>query len=113
MNLASAKSRAHATIEWKNKTIASIEEQYGKNVAAAVDEISCALVCVSGMLAMDDPDPISKIMMVDMGAKLVARTAHLCEKAYGYSHEQGLEVISMAKEIHTKIMQDGESFTEE
>lgn len=104
MNLASAESRARATIEWKNKTIASIEEQYGKNVADAVDEIAGALVCISGMLAMAEPDPISKIMMIDMGARLVVRTAHLCEKAYGYSHEQGLEVVSIAKEIHEDML---------
>ena len=104
-------SSAESAVEWKNKTISAIAIQKGENVARAVDEISGALVAVSGFIAFVD-NQLDKIIVCDMSAKLVARISTLSEKAYGIPPEQRRPVIDMAKEIYTKVMQLGDEAAE-
>lgn len=104
-------SSAESAVEWKNKIIAALVVQEGENVARAVDEISGALVAVSGFVTFTN-NVIDKLIVVDMGAKLVARICTLAEKAYDIQPEQRRFVIDTAKEIHTKIMQLGDEAAE-
>jgi hypothetical protein len=90
---------------YKEKTIASIAEQYGKPVADAVDEIAGALCLASGIIQIGaDGEILAKLMLSDLTSRLVARLARHVEKSTGISAEERATVIDLAKELHTAIM---------
>ena len=107
MSIETAKKAADSLMEFKDENIASIKAQYGEPMARVVDEVTSALFIASGIVlaAGEDIDIITKLMLTDLTSKLVARTAHLAEKAYGMPEEQREEAIELSKELHTKLME--------
>ena len=106
MSIETAKKSAESIMKFKNENIASIEAQYGAPMARVVDEVTGALFIASGiaLVAGEDGDLITKLMVTDLTAKLVARIAQLAEKAHGMPEEQRPEAIELSKELHTKLV---------
>lgn len=107
MSIETAKKAADSLMEFKNENIAFIEAQYGTPMARVVDEVTGALFIASGivLVAGEDVDLITKLMVTDLTSKLVARIARLAEKAHGMPEEQRQDAIDLAKELHTKLME--------
>ena len=107
MSIETAKQAADTLMEFKDENIKSIEAQYGAPVARVVDEVTGALFIASGivLVAGEDVDLITKLMVTDLTSKLVSRIAHLAEKAYGMPEEQRAEAIELSKELHVKLME--------
>lgn len=107
MSIETVKKAADTLMKFKDENIKSIEAQYGEPMARVVDEVTGALFIASGivLVAGEDVDVLTKLMLTDLTSKLVARTAHLAEKAYGMPEEQRAEAIELSKELHTKLME--------
>ena len=107
MLIETAKKAADSLIKFKDENIAPIEAQYGAPMARVVDEVTGALFLASGiaLVAGEDIDIDTKLTVTDLTLKLVARIAHLAEKAHGMPEEQRAEAIELSKELHTKLME--------
>lgn len=107
MSIETVKKAADTLMKFKDENIKSIEAQYGEPMARVVDEVTGALFIASGivLVAGEDVDVLTKLRLTDLTSKLVARTAHLAEKAYGMPEEQRAEAIELSKELHTKLME--------
>ena len=106
MSIETAKKAADSLMKFKDENIASIEAQYGEPMARVVNEVTGALFIASGivLVAGEDVDILTKLMLTDLTSKLVTRIAHLAEKAYGMPEEQRAEAVELSKELHTKLM---------
>ena len=107
MSIETAKKAADTLMKFKDENIKSIEAQYGEPMARVVDEVTGALFIASGivLVAGEDIDIITKLMVTDLTSKLVSRTAYLAEKAYGMPEEQRAEAIELSKELHVKLVE--------
>lgn len=107
MSIETAKQVADTLMKFKDENIKSIEAQYGEPMARVVDEVTGALFIASSivLVAGEDVDLITKLMLTDLTSKLVAHIAQLAEKAYGMPEEQRAEAIELSKELHVKLVE--------
>ena len=108
MSIETAKKAADSLVKFKDENIASIKAQYGEPMARVVADTTDAMFLASGIVLVvvgEDIDLITELMLTDLTSKLVARTVHLAEKAYGMPEEQRAEAIALSKELRTKLME--------
>lgn len=100
----SIQQAAESTMDFKDKSIAAIASQYGEVYAKAVESVTNALLMASGIIAVSHGNILSKLIVTDLTTKLVSQVVSLTEQVHALSRDQMREVMDLAKELHTKMM---------